>query len=51
MIIHHIIPIDASQVWFSARAHKIVVSRVLMYPKSALYINNKAKESNALSPY
>jgi hypothetical protein len=51
MIIYHIIPIDASQVWFSARAHKIVVRRVLMYRKSALYINNKAKESNALSPY
>jgi hypothetical protein len=37
MIIHHIIPIDASQVWFSARAHKIVVRRVLICQTSALY--------------
>ena len=33
MIIYHIIPMDASQVWFSARVHKMVVRRVLICRK------------------
>ena len=33
MIIYHIIPMDASQVWFSACVHKIAVRRVLIFRK------------------